>query len=114
MLGILESNRIDVRDHAAGRTLARALFLIALVATGASARAQITTSLIARVGIRNRATSHYNEVIVNHNRWNFPDVFWFDAGRSSYREIGVGGGREFLHTPHFSFTQNIYFDQASG
>ena len=56
-------------------------------------RAQETATLIARVGMRNRATSHYNEVMFTHGRWTFPDVFWFDPGRSSYREVGVEIGR---------------------
>ena len=43
-----------------------------------------------------------------------PDVFWFDPGRSNYREVGVGMGVNILQTKRFTFSQTYDFSFASG
>ena len=96
--------------------VAAMVVLVACAVTMAArpARAQETATLIARVGMRNRATTHYNEVMLTHGRWTFPDVFWFDAGRSSYREIGIGVGAEIFRSKHLQLNQTYSLSLASG
>lgn len=104
------------RAVTAGAMALPAALLTTLTATlllAPGARAQ-TTTVIARVGMRNRATTHYNEVMLTHGRWTFPDVFWFDAGRSSYREIGIGIGAEIFRTRQWQLNQTYSISLASG
>lgn len=76
--------------------------------------AQTNTLFIARMGMRNHATSHYAEVSQSRGPWVLPDVYYIDFGSNRYREVGLGGGSDLLHFKFLNFTQEVYFAQTTG
>ena len=82
--------------------------------SNSAALAQTQTVVLARLGMRNAATSHYLEVIPSYGHWIAPDVYYFDFGSKKYREIGAGGGVTGQLSKRFTATQELFFDQAYG
>jgi hypothetical protein len=68
---------------------------MAMLPAGSLRAEKNETTLISRLGMRERATFHYLEALQTHGRWVIADVGYLDFGRSSYRELFVGAGLSF-------------------
>jgi len=90
-----------------------ALLVVVLAASSAWAQ-ESSTTIIARLAMRNSATQHYAQVYQTRGKWILPDVLYVDFGKNNYREVLVGGGRVWYAGKHLGLTHEDYLGQASG
>lgn len=95
------------------KLIAIILFFV-IFASSALAEEPTSTTLISRMAMRNAATQHYIQIFQTRGKWILPDVLYVDFGKSSYREVLLGGGRMWSLGKHFKVSHEEYFGMAQG
>jgi hypothetical protein len=89
--------------------------IVVVLAVTLRAQAQSETTILARTGLKNSATSyHFLEIIHSKGAWIAPDIGYIDFSTGDYREVFIGVGKVLHGSKRSTLVGEVYVDQALG